>query len=98
MADFKPFAGVSQEESIQNMLYLLAAILDKLPRTDANDRLVINASEITPAATPVSGSLNAVTTINTLQGMGTQSAPTNAVPLHLANAGANYLYDRIIFS
>lgn len=82
------------------VIYLLAAILDKLPRIDANDRLIVNASEISPASTPVSGtvSVSTVTSVTAVAGInsiGTNLAVVNAVPMHLANAGANYLYDRI---
>ena len=94
MADFKPFAGMNQEAAL---LYLLSAILDKLPRTDANDRLIVNPSEVAPATTPVSGTLTAVTTVSALQTLGTNAMPANAMPLHMANAGANFLYDRIVF-
>lgn len=67
------------------VIYLLAAILDKLPRIDANDRLIVNASEINA---PVS-------VVAVMNSLGTNSAPANAMPMHLANAGSNYLYDRI---
>lgn len=101
MADLKPFAGMSQEETQTAILYYLAAILDKLPRTDGNDRLVTNPSEVAPSTTPVSGSLTTVTNVTTvaaLQTLGTNSMPANAMPLHMANAGANFLYDRIVFA
>jgi hypothetical protein len=106
MADLTPFAGMSQEETQKAILYYLAAILDKLPRIDANDRLITNPSEVAPATTPVSGTVTAtvanatVTTVTTLTGLsniGASLRPADAVPMHLANAGSNHLYDRITF-
>lgn len=96
MADFKPFAGMSQEETQAAVLYLLSAILDKLPRTDSNDRIMTNGSEITTA---VSGTITVGTlpALPSLQTLGTNSMPANAMPLHIANVGASFLYDRIIF-
>lgn len=88
MADLKPFAGMSQEETQQAVLYLLSAILEKLPRIDANDRLIVNTTEVT---TGMTGSLTG------LAALGTNNTPANGMSLHLANAGANHLYDRIVF-
>lgn len=78
------------------VIYLLAAILDKLPRIDANDRLIVNASEISPASTAVS-TVTSVTAVAGINSIGTNLAVVNAVPMHLANTGANHLYDRISF-
>jgi hypothetical protein len=90
MADFQPFAGMSQEDTNQTMLYLLSAILEKLPRTDGQDRLLINGSEVAAAAT----NINVVSDLNRIHAFGQRAA--EAVPLHLANSGALHLYDRIV--
>lgn len=95
---------VVEGSAIAMMLMLLAEIRDKLPRLDANDRLVTNPSEIAPATTPVSGSLTTVTTVTTaadvtrLNSMGAAAAtarPTDAIPIHLGNMGALHIYNNI---
>jgi hypothetical protein len=97
MADFQPFAGMSQEETAQTTLMLLAAIFEKLPRVDGNDRLMINASEVAAAVT-VSGNLTNITSVSALtalQNMGVRLIPTDAIPMHTGNAGAMHIYDHI---
>lgn len=89
MADLKPFAGLSQEETIQAVLYLLSSILEKLPRLDTADRVVVNMAD---------QGLHSNTAISTINGFGTLNAPNNAIPMHISNAGANHLYDRITFA
>lgn len=87
------------------MLQLLAEIRDKLPRLDANDRLVTNPSEVAPATTPVSGTLTAVTTVttaadltrlNTMGASATTARVTDAIPIHMGNIGALHIYNNIV--
>lgn len=96
--------NLSQEATLQELLggtlVLLAAILEKLPRVDANDRVLMNASEVnsTVAITGAVASVTtvgAVTAINSLQALGTFNRPADAIPMHLSNAGAMHLYDNI---
>jgi hypothetical protein len=92
------------------VVYLLAAILDKLPRMDANDRLVINTSDqgnvtIAVAAAQTLAAVTTVTGLTTANdllrlnnfGVGATARAADAVPLHIANMGASHLYDRITF-
>lgn len=79
-------------ELLTHMTLLLTAILDKLPRLDGNDRVLINGSEIAAAAM---ANLTTVTTLTGLSSLGAQLRPADAIPLHMSNAGAMHLYDRI---
>jgi hypothetical protein len=103
MADLKPFAGLSQEETQYLMLQALVQILDKLPRLDAFDRLIINGSEVSQV-TSVTGSLSTVSVIgdlnriNTFGGTAVSAKPADAIPLHLSSTGAAHIYDRIVIS
>lgn len=103
--------GINQEATQQELLaqatLLLLAILEKMPRVDANDRLVVNPSESTSPVTVSSGTVTTVTTLTTaadltrLNNMGTSgitSKPADAVPLHLSNAGAMHIYNNILVS
>jgi hypothetical protein len=103
MADIKPFAGLSQEDTAVMLLMLLSSILDKLPRTDANDRLITNPSEIAGPVTISSGTVTTVSTVtalttaadvNRVNSMGT-SAATDAIPLQISNFGAAHIYNMI---
>lgn len=76
-------------ELLTHMTLLLTAILDKLPRTDGNDRVLINGSETLVIATLQNGLLNSVF------GLGQALRPADAIPTHMSNAGAMHLYDRI---
>jgi hypothetical protein len=107
--------GINQEATQQELLaqatYLLFAILEKMPRVDVNDRLVVNPSESTSPVTISSGTVTissgTVTTLTTaadltrLNNMGTAGAtsrPADGVPLHLSNAGAMHIYNNILVS
>lgn len=88
----------TQAELLGGVVTLLAAMLDKMPRVDANDRLIVNPSESTSPVTVSSGTITTVTTVaalTALQNMGALSRPADAIPLHLGNAGAMHIYDNI---
>lgn len=102
MADQRPFAGMSQEDTNQAIVQLLAAILDKLPRTDINDRLIVNGSEVANASAPVTlaslPTLSTLVDLNRINAMGATAAtsrPADAIPLQIANIGALHIYDNI---
>jgi hypothetical protein len=82
----------TQAELLGGVVTLLAAMLDKMPRVDANDRLIVNPSEST---SPVTVSSGTITTAGVLQNLGTLSRPADAIPLHLSNAGSMHIYDNI---
>lgn len=91
----------TQAELLGGVVTLLAAMLDKMPRVDVNDRLIVNPSESTSPVTVSSGTITTVTTVATLtaltalQNMGTLSRPADAIPLHMSGAGAMHIYDNI---
>lgn len=108
MAAESILGGINQEATQQELLaqatLILLAILEKMPRVDANDRLVVNPSESTSPVTVSSGTVTTVTTLadmTRLNNMGTSgvtSKPADAVPLHLSNAGAMHIYNNILVS
>ena len=97
-ARLSEMAGIAQEgtqqELLSEMALLLSAILARLPRTDAALRqaVTIEAGSVGIAATQT------LATLTTLQTLGAASRPADAMPLHLSNAGALHLYDRILVS
>lgn len=82
----------TQAELLGGVVTLLAAMLDKMPRVDANDRLIVNPSEST---SPVTVSSGTITTLTALQNMGALARPADAIPLHMSGAGALHIYDNI---
>lgn len=94
--------GINQEATQQELLaqatYLLFAILEKMPRVDVNDRLVVNPSESTSPVTVSSGTITTVSTVTALQNLGAQARPADAIPMHMGNAGAMHIYNNILVS
>ncbi len=92
--------GINQEATQQELLaqatLLLAAILEKMPRLDGNDRLVVNPSESTAPVTVSSGTVTTVTTVATV---GNQTSIGGRDAAHvayaMANAGAMHIYNNI---
>lgn len=81
------------------MLYFSTAILRKMPRIDANDRLIASIE---------AGTLPAVTTVSTVTGVTTVATVTNMtnlnnlaggntapIPFQISNMGALHLYQNI---
>lgn len=71
----------------ETMNYFLSSVLEKMPRVDATDRVIVNTTETTAPVTISSG------TVTTLTGLGGRDA--TYIPVALANAGANYIYDNV---
>lgn len=94
--------GINQEATQQELLaqatYLLFAILEKMPRVDVNDRLMVNPSESTSPVTISSGTVADLTRLNNMGTAGATSRPADGVPLHLSNAGAMHIYNNILVS
>lgn len=99
--------GINQEATQQELLtqttLLLAAILERLPRTDTMDRLIVNASEVNPTVAIASAqTLATVTTVGTcstvsnVNQVGGQTS--DMVQKFLSNTGSDYLYNNIIVS
>jgi hypothetical protein len=107
MAAQSILGGIGQEDTQQqvldNITMLLSAILEKLPRVDANDRLLVNTAEqgnvtVALAAAQTLATLttaNDLLRLNNLGTAGVTSRPADAIPLHLSNAGAMHIYDNI---
>ena len=94
MATISILDGLSQEETLITLLSNLTDAINKLsansPRTDANKRIVVNASEVSSTVT----TLNSVgANINT----GTVKV-LDTMPTHLSNSGAIHIYDNIKFT
>lgn len=82
----------TQQEMLAQMTLLLAAILEKLPRVDVNDRMTVNVETGTlPSLTTASD----LTRLNNFGTAGVTSKPADAIPMHLANAGTMHIYDNI---
>jgi len=100
--------GINQETTQQELLtqatLLLAAILEKLPRTDANDRAIVNTSDQgnVTVALAASQTLGTVTTVSTVTTVGNQTNIGGRDASHaayaLANMGASHIYNNIIVS
>jgi hypothetical protein len=94
--------NISQEQTLSELLgnftLVMAAMLEKMPRIDANDRLIINAAEITAPVTVSSGTVTSVTSVSTLLAAGFASRPLDGLPVQMSNAGAMHIYDNIRFS
>ncbi len=88
------FADLATEDTIQTLLYLLTAILEKMPRVDNADRLVITSVEAGSQAVTVSS--GTVTTVGNQTNLGGRDA-TN-IPQAIANMGTAHIYNNIIVS
>lgn len=96
--------GISQESTQEQLLtqatLLLSAILDKLPRTDTMDRVIVNASEVNPtvaiAASQTLGTVTTVATVTNLNQVAGQSV--DFLPRVMSHSGCQFLYNNIIVS
>ena len=101
MSSTSILGGISQESTQEQLLsqatLLLSAILDKLPRTDTMDRLIVNASEVNPtvaiAASQTLGTVTTVTNVNQVAGQ-----TVDFLPRVMSHSGAQFLYNNIIVS
>lgn len=87
------FEDVATEATLDDVLRVLVWILDKLPRTDQLDRAIVSLNDTGGASVSISGTPNV-----TMTGIGSSNRPPDAIPLHIAQAGATYIYDNIIVS
>lgn len=97
--------GISQEATQQELLthatLLLAAILENMPRTDANARAIVNTSDqgnvtVAIAATQTLATVTTVGTVNNQTYIGGRDASNTAYAL--ANMGTAHIYNNIIVS
>lgn len=97
-ADIDAVADLADQIRVLNdtMLYFMSALLDKAPRLDTNDRMMVNTSEST---------IPTVSTVTTLTTCGTVTNMTNLnnfaggnaaqIPFQISNMGAVHLYNQI---
>ena len=78
-------------DKLDEVVYLLSSILEKLPRVDAADRLLVSHSESNPTVSIASA--QTLATVTTLTNVGGRDAAHAAFAL--ANAGAMHIYDNI---
>lgn len=96
----------TQEELLGHMTLLLAAILEKLPRTDAADRLFVSHAESNPTvAIAATQTLATVTTVGTVTTVSTVANQTNLggrdashAAYALANMGTSHIYNNVLVS
>lgn len=93
----------TQEQLLSQTTLLLSQILEKLPRTDTMDRLIVNASEVNPtvaiAASQTLGTVTTVTTCGTVTNVNqVASQGVDFLQRALSNSGSQYIYNNIIVS
>lgn len=97
--------GISQEATQQELLahatILLAAILESMPRTDANARAIVNTSDqgnvtVALAASQTLATVSTVSTVSNQTNIGGRDASHAAYAL--ANMGTAHIYNNIIVS
>lgn len=91
------FEGLSTEAMQQMMLVLLAEIAEKLPRVDANDRVLTNGADVTqPVSMSTLATVTTVGTVSNQTSIGGRDAANTVVAQ--ANAGCLHIYNNIIVS
>lgn len=90
----------TQEQLLSQTTLLLSQILEKLPRLDTMDRLIVNASEVNPTVAIASAqTLATVTTVGTVTNVNqVANQGVDFLQRAFSNAGAQYLYNNIIVS
>lgn len=89
---------VTQQELLAHATLLLSAILESMPRTDANARAIVNTSDQgnVTVALAASQTLATVTTVGNQTNIGGRDASNTAYAL--ANMGTAHIYNNIIVS
>jgi hypothetical protein len=105
MPDQKPFAGVSQDETLETVLLSLREILNRMPLPDpTNETMRVSGTVALSAGAANIGAvgLQAGQTLAALTGLGNivaiGSLNANTTVFDLMNASANSLYDQLIVS
>lgn len=90
----------TQEELLATIGYLLMAMLEKMPRLDTNDRIILGSNEITQNVSLPSGQnlgtlnwLNTVGQVNDQTNIGGRSA--GVAMFAMSNMGASNIYNNI---
>lgn len=84
----------TQEELLGNITALLAAILEQLPRTDGNQRVLVSSAEAQPTINIASA--QTLATVGNQTNIGGRDASHAAYAL--ANMGTSHIYNQIIVS
>lgn len=106
LLEFIDFDGVSQDVStdkrlpvsVDELVYVLYSILEKMPRVDSADRLLVSHAESNPTVSIASAqTLATVTTVANVATM-TQIGARDAAHMTFAaaNAGAMHIYNNIL--
>ncbi len=93
-----PVTAPDLASALEAALLMLSAILENMPRTDANARAIVNTSDQgnVTVAIAASQTLNAVTTVGNQTNIGGRDASNTAYAL--ANMGTAHIYNNIIVS
>jgi len=90
----------TQEELLATIGHLLMAMLEKMPRLDTNDRVILGSNEITQSVSlPSSQNINGVTTVSQINAVidqtniGGRSAGISMFAM--SNVGASNIYNNI---
>ena len=84
----------TQEELLGNITVLLAAILEQLPRTDGNQRVLVSSAEAQPTVNIAAS--QTLATVGNQTNIGGRDASNTAYAL--ANMGTAHIYNNIIVS
>lgn len=85
----------TETKILETILYFISSMVEKMPRVDDRDRQIVSVETGTVGVSSLPTLAN-VTTLNTVQNFA--GGNTSAIPTHMANAGASYIYDQIIIS
>ena len=85
----------SQQELLAQTTYLLASILDKMPRIDANERAIVNTSDQGNVTVALAASQVLTTLTNQTQLGGRDMSHAQVAT---ANASTTHIYNNIIVS
>ena len=91
------FGDTASEATLQEVIsaiaFFLSGIYEKMPRLDANDRLIVSHAESSPSVSLTTN--QTLATLTTLTSLGTNSVVANSVPYNLSNTGALHIYNNI---
>jgi hypothetical protein len=93
----------TQEELLGGVIFLLSEMLEKMPRVDSNDRLLVNPSESTSPVTISSGTVTTVSTVSSVTAITALTNQTNIggrdashVTFALSNIGTAHIFNNIL--
>jgi hypothetical protein len=97
--------NLGKEDTAQSMLYLLTAILDRLPRQDAADRGIVAfesaqaiSGTVAVSTLPTLASVTTVSNVTAVQTLGSNQAFAGQIPQNIGQLGALHLYNGIVIT